>query len=292
MMPPVSARPLKRAGMIDLESNPTLVQQYPAHEAVPGGEGSPFPVVLVFHDVFGLDSQVRNTVNRLAHQGFYAVAPNFYASPFSTATGAPGWMSAAFQIAGNLDAIDLPIRTSFERRDAIAAEGRARNLADAHALEIVRSAITHCALVAEADSHSLGILGFGMGGRLAFLAACEFPEDVRAVAVYSPLGITANYHGKPGEPLPLARFESLRAPLLLFFGGQDTECRGERDAIQAVLTLSDKPHEIVTFREAGREFYADGSGDFRIAPARDSWGRTLAFLHGKLRPATPPDTPL
>ena len=37
-----------RSSMIDMESNTTLVQCYPAHEAIPDGHG-PFPAVIVVH---------------------------------------------------------------------------------------------------------------------------------------------------------------------------------------------------------------------------------------------------
>ena len=54
-----------RGGMIDMESNTTLVQCYPAHEAVPDGQGS-FPAVIVAHDRFGLNPHVKGVANRLA----------------------------------------------------------------------------------------------------------------------------------------------------------------------------------------------------------------------------------
>ena len=43
--------------MVDMESNTTLVQCYPAHEAVPAGQG-PFPPVIVVHDRVGLNAHV------------------------------------------------------------------------------------------------------------------------------------------------------------------------------------------------------------------------------------------
>ena len=35
----------------------------------------------------------------------------------------------------------------------------------------------------------IGLLGFGMGGRIAFLAACRNPGDVRACVCFAPKGI-------------------------------------------------------------------------------------------------------
>src|SRR5262245_5943387 len=78
-------------GMIDMESNTTLVQCYPAHLAVPAGEG-PFPAVVVLHDRFGLAPYIRNVANRLGHAGFYAIAPDLYAAPSSVAAVAPEYL--------------------------------------------------------------------------------------------------------------------------------------------------------------------------------------------------------
>jgi dienelactone hydrolase len=80
-----------RAGMVDMESNVTLVQNFPAHQAVPEGEG-PFPAVIVFHDRFGLTPQVRGVANRLAREGYHVLAPNFYALTSSFSTLAPQFM--------------------------------------------------------------------------------------------------------------------------------------------------------------------------------------------------------
>src|SRR6266536_3117420 len=126
-----------RAGMIDMESNTTLVQCYPAHEAVPDGQG-PFPAVVVAHDRFGLNPHAKGIANRLAAAGFYALAPNFYA----------------------------------------VTRGRVH-------------------------PGGVGLLGFSMGGRLAFLAACRNPGEVRAAVCFYPRGIARAAPGQRGEPLPI-----------------------------------------------------------------------------------------
>jgi dienelactone hydrolase len=83
--------------------------------------------------------------------------------------------------------------------------------------------------------------------------------------------------------MPILEFEGLRAPALLFDGGQDPESRPqERAAVERVLRCAGVPHEIVTFPEAGREFFNDESRDYRIAAAREARERSLAFLRNTL----------
>lgn len=265
--------------MIDMEPNTTLVQQFPAHEAVPEAGPGALPSVVVLHDIFGLDEHARNIANRLARQGFYALAPDLYAMPFSTAAGAPDWMAAPYRAAGSLESIGLPTHSSFAPGEAESARGRAQALSDERALAVIRAALAHLDLVAEASASGIGVVGFGMGGRLAFLASCELPTEVGGGVVFSGGGIASPNRHRPAERLPILEFEKLRAPLLLFYGAQDEQVRQEeRDAVEAVLTSSEKPHEIVTFREAGHEFFNEESAEYRISAAREAWEKTLDFL--------------
>jgi dienelactone hydrolase len=82
-----------KAGMIDTESNITPVRCYSAHEAVPDA-ARPLPPVIVLHGPFGLNAFARVTANRFASEEFYALAPDFYATPVSFAA-APDVAGAA-----------------------------------------------------------------------------------------------------------------------------------------------------------------------------------------------------
>ena len=283
----MSSPRLKRAGMIDMESNTTLVQQFPAHEAVADAPG-PLPSVILLHDLYGLDAHTRSVANRLAREGYYVLAPNLYAVPFSTAAGAPEWMSAPYRLAGMPEFLGESVRSSFTPEEYEEAKARAESLTDDHALGIVRAALAHLALVGEARSDGAGVLGFGMGGRYAFLTACDFPGEIRAAVVFSGEGIAAPYRLRPTDRVPIARFETLRSPLLFFYGAQDDEIRPpEREAVERILTDSSHDHEIVTFREAGHDFFNEESPSYRISAAREAWEKTLAFLRERLAEPAP-----
>ncbi len=269
---------LRRAGMIDMEPNTTLVQQFPAHEAVPDGAG-PFPAVLVLHDAVGLTVAVRGFANRLGREGFFALAPNLFAHPFSLAAGAPAWMS--YPVSG----ADATSEDPAERAAAALEESKAQveNLSRTRVREILDRALGYLALAADADASRAALLGFGIGGRAAFRGACELGHRIRAVVVYSGIGIAAPYPMRPVETMPILEFEGLRAPSLFFYGSQDPEIRAEeREMVARVLSSTSWPHEIVSFREAGHAFYEPDGPDHRISATRDAWGKTLAFLRENL----------
>ena len=279
--------------MIDMEANTTLVQRFPAHEAVPGGEGSPFSSVVVLHDVYGLTPHVRATANRLAREGFYTLAPNLYALPFSAAAGAPAWMSSSLHAAEQVDWSGYPIATSFRRAERSEAEAQATALATEKWHEVVRNALGYLAIASDARTSSAALLGFGLGARFAFESACLWPNELKAVVCYSPPQLAVSCPLRPADRIPLLEFESLRAPALFLFGEQDVCVRdGERDAIDSILRAAGKENEIVSFREAGADFFDEDSNGYRIAAAKSAWEKTLGFLRRHLEPraATRPDT--
>jgi carboxymethylenebutenolidase len=268
--------------MVDMEPNATLVQQFPAHEAVPAA--GPSPVLLVLHDVHGLSPGTCGFVNRLGRDGFLSLAPNLYAHAFSLAAGAPAWMSHPFSVAGDPQWEGFPVRSSYRRDESSEAMAAAAALSRERAREILARALGYVDGLSDADPSRVGVIGFGMGGRLAFRAACDFPDRIGALVAWSPSALAASYRLRPVETMPILEFESLRSPVLLFYGGRDPEAGPEeRAAVGRVLSAAGARHEIVTFPEAGREFFDDESPDYRIAAARRARERSVEFLREALR---------
>jgi carboxymethylenebutenolidase len=259
-----SAARLARCGMIDMESNTTLVQQYPAHEAVPEN-AHPLPSVIVLHDIFGLTPFVRSFSTRLAREGFYVLAPNLYAHPFSVAAGARPDMGAVSGI--------------FGASEHEAAEERAGAIGSPRLLEIIRAAASYCAISSAADSSRIAVVGFGFGGRAAFLAACAPAQGLRAAVAYSPTSLACRDRFRMVETMPILEAENLAVPILIFYGDQDIRVRSdELAAVERVLTAEQRPHRIVTLREAPHGFFDEESADHRIGAARQAWEEMLVFL--------------
>ncbi len=254
-----------QAGMIDMESNTTLVQCYPAHEAVPAGDG-PFPAILVLHDRFGLNPHARNLTNRLAHAGFYTLAPDLYGSPSSFSASGP-------------DVLHPMRSTAFDYSEEVAASDRASTLTDERATAIVNQALAYVAGRSKARSGGVGLLGMGLGGRLAFLSACRFPDDVRAAACLYPNGLTAARPAGAGHPTPIDQAMSLAAPVLIFYGLLDMTIRPEeREAVRRHLAALGKDFRIDIFPEAGHDFFCQERDTYRIHASKTAWEESLSFF--------------
>ena len=264
------------AGMIDMESNTTLVQCYPAHQAVPADPG-PFPPVLVLHDRFGLTPHIRHVANRLAHADFYALAPDFYCTPSSYSASAPEFMHSA-----------APSFVSYAEETA--AHDRAAGLSDERALAILEQAIAYVAGRSKARAGGVHLFGFGTGARLAFLGACRFPDSVLSASCLFPVGLGAPKPPASGKPSPLDLAESLSAPILLFYGQLDMEIRPEeREAARRRLTDLGKTFRLELFREAGHDFFCEERDTYRIRASKIAWTESLAMFRAGVLPA--PSTP-
>lgn len=142
----------------------------------------PTPVVVVIHEIFGLTSWVRAVADRLAADGFIAVAPDL------------------------LTMEDVPMDEAGdpERQAAVAA---IRGL-DADRVHAQIRAVAEYAMGLDAARPVYGITGFCWGGSATFEHATRY-DDIMGGVVY--------YGSSPSEE-GLAR---VRVPVLGHYGGDD-----------------------------------------------------------------------
>jgi carboxymethylenebutenolidase len=132
----------------------------PGYAAWPAGAGPKTPSVVVIMAIWGVDTQLRDTVRRYAKAGFAAIAPDLYAR-----FGAPSGDGAT----------DYTIFRPYAQR-----LDRAQYAGD------IRAAATW--LAAKFPGTKTGITGFCMGGRVALLAAIDDGDVLVGVApFYGPL---------------------------------------------------------------------------------------------------------
>jgi len=148
------------------ENDPAIATQHvvlqrgdatvPGYAAWPASAGPRTPSVVVIMHLWGVDSQIRDVVRRLAKAGFAAIAPDLYAR-----VGAPSGDGATDYT------IFRPYALKLER-DVWLGD--------------VRAAVQW--LSAKFPGTTTGITGFCMGGKLALIAAFEEGELFSVVAPF------------------------------------------------------------------------------------------------------------
>jgi carboxymethylenebutenolidase len=120
--------------------------------ARPSGDG-PFPGVVVIHEVFGLNDNIKDIARRFADQGYAALAVDLFAGRNRAAC------MARFFAGMFLNSLD---------------HGGIRDL---------KAALTFLGAEPDVDSERLGAIGFCMGGSFAIAWACT-DERLKVVAPY------------------------------------------------------------------------------------------------------------
>jgi carboxymethylenebutenolidase len=219
-----------------------------AHLAEPDGSG-PFPAIVVLMEAFGLVPHIRSVADRLTGEGYVALAPDVY------------YRQAPDNVVG-YDQLDQAIAL-MQRVD------------DAKFVADLEAALGFLDVRENVLSSKIGVTGFCMGGRLAFLAACELPDRVSAVAPFYGGGIAGH----------LERADRIRAPLLLFFGENDAFIPLDQvTAVRAKLDELDKEHRIKVYPGAGHGFFCDARESYDAAAAGDAWNQLTRFFAANLGP--------
>lgn len=208
--------------------------------AVPGsGNG---PGVIVAQEWWGLDDHIAGICDRLAGQGFVALAPDLYGGRVAHDADEAGDMMGK-----------LPV------------DQAAKDLGGAVDFLLGHDAVT---------SHTVGVVGFCMGGGFALLLAAQQGAKIGAVVPFYGVG--------PAVP---DTYTGITAPVQGHYGELDdfypvADARQQEEQIRREAGV---PVEFFYYR-AGHAFHNDENklGTYDGASARTAWDRTVTFLRSNL----------
>jgi len=192
--------------------------------------------VVVIQEIFGVNHHIRSVCDRLAAAGYAAVAPALFdrIEPGFESGYSPGEISAAMRFVENPD---------FEAflRDTSAAIGELKS------------------------AGPVSIMGFCLGGTVAFAAACNLEGLSSAVCYYG------GFIAKMADQKP-------KVPTLMHFG-----------ALDAHIPLSDveiirqkRPDcDIHVYQGADHGFHCDERGSYNKDAATLAWHRSLDWIARK-----------
>lgn len=215
-------------------------------------DGAPRPAVLVYMEIFGINAHIRDVTERVAKEGYVALAPDYF---HRTGPGADygydeAGMAAGMKLLGALKADQM--------------------IADANA------AIAFLRARGDVRGDRIGCMGFCIGGHMTYLTACEC--DVQAAASFYGGGIAAP-QGPGGGPSTLSRTSKIRGKILCLFGEKDALIPASQvDAIRAALKQANVRGEVVVYPGADHGFFCDQRATYQKAAADDSWSRVKALF--------------
>ena len=215
------------------------------YASVPSGSG-PFSAIVVSQHGGGVDQFIQTICDRFAEAGYAAVAPNLYHRvPDEVLNGDP--RPRPWDVLSDPDIVaDVNATVDFLRN--------------------------HPAI----NGDKIGITGFCMGGRVAWLGAASNPH-ISALAPYYGGNIMVTWGA--GEVPPFELAGNINCPILFHFGEVDENpSQDDMRKFDDELTRLGKAHQFYTYPGADHAFM-DFTGPRHHQEAADaSWPRTLEFF--------------
>ena len=222
------------------------------YASIPSGSG-PHPAVVIAFHVGGVDEFDKAMADRLAAEGYAAVVPDLFHRLSSEVMAGP-----------RLD--------------------RLGHLSDPDIIADINAAMEFLQSNSAIDSERIGITGFCMGGRVAWLMAAVNPAFKAAVPYYGG-NIMSPWGAATQSPFDLS--SGISCPMMFHFGATDGNPSPEDQVkLDAELTRLGKPHQFYSYPGAGHAFMDFTNNDRHHKEAADtSWPRTLEFFATHLKGA-------
>jgi carboxymethylenebutenolidase len=206
----------------------------------------PAPGVVVLHEVFGVNADIRKTCDELAEQGFLAVSPDLFwrqePGVDLSVTSEPDWQHG------------LRLYQAYDRNAGA---------------KDVKDAANAVAKLPECTG-KVAVLGYCLGGLMTFLTAARYGVDAAVV-----------YHGGDTEKY-LGEVGGLNTPLLMHLAEED-EFISKPAQAEIKTALAKKPNAMVySYPGQNHAFSRHGGAHYNAEAAALSHTRTNEFLRQQL----------
>ena len=207
----------------------------------------PAPAVVVLHEVFGVNADIRQHCDELAEQGFLAVAPDLF------------WRIEP--------GVDLSVTSDADWQHAMGlyqAYDRDAGVRDAKDTIDAVAKLPDC-------TGKVALMGYCLGGLMTYLTAARSGGIAAAVAFHG--AETGKYLGEAG---------GLQGPLLMHLAGED-EFMPKEEQAEIEAALGAKPNAAVyVYPGQFHAFSRNGGAHYDAAAATLANQRTSEFLHQQL----------
>ena len=245
--------------------------QIDAYLAQPAENGN-FAAVMVFHEIFGVNENIRDITELIAQQGYIAIAPAMYqriAPGFEFGFSEPdiGYSPEAYQLG-------LQYYQQVKYWEIFSD---------------IQATIAYLNTLPNVKSDSIGCIGFCFGGHIAYLAATL--QEIKASASFYGGGITTSSYGESTPTLD--RTSAIKGTIYTFFGTQDTLVSQEETLkIEAELQKHQINHRVFRY-DAGHGFFGAIFVDkypflaqhpnINREAAADAWQQVIELFQNRLK---------
>jgi carboxymethylenebutenolidase len=233
----------------------------------PSTSNAKTPVVVVVHEIFGLQTWVRGVADQVAADGFIAIAPDL----LSRVRGGPSTEELSGDSARKLIA---GVNTT-DRNKGIAAAAR-------------------YAMSQPSAAQKYAVIGYCWGGSTVWAHAVNggVAGYSGGVAYYGLPYTTAGAQGAPAVP-NVDSLRKINKPVMLLSGSKDARIGAAMPAVDSAMKALKKNYAGTNYEGAVHGFLRaqddpkqqrdEAEEKANLAAAKDAWPKTIAFLKKNLK---------
>lgn len=219
-------------GCLSYRSDGAVVDGYLARPS----DGQPHPGIVLIQEWWGLEAHIKDMAERLAREGYVVLAPDLY---HGKVVAEPDEAEKA------LMALNMPI-----------------------AVTEIRAGIDYLQSRDDVQPKKPGVVGFCMGGHLAWRVAEQENGDIGALVPFYGAGY------QPSDQ----DIGKVTAPVLAIYGTRDESIpTAQRERIVNQLQAQNKTHKALLY-DAGHAFMNDQHDSHDPASATQAYGEMVRWL--------------
>jgi carboxymethylenebutenolidase len=245
--------------------------------ATPAESAGKSPGVIVIHEAYGLNPQIRGVAKRYAEHGFVAIAPNLFSRNSDVMNEKN--IESAMRVMWTLppekrsDPNVIPeIMKTMSETDRQVMQifflGR-EQMEKQMALDLM-NCTDYLKNQDSVNGERLGVTGFCLGGGLSY-----------QVSTMYPFSASVPYYGV--NPKPIETVEKISGPVLAFYAGEDDRVNQGIPTVAEAMVKYKKDFAMKVYKGAEHAFFNENRPVYNKAVADDAWELTMQFFNKHLK---------
>jgi carboxymethylenebutenolidase len=242
-----------------------------AYVSRPKQEGQ-LPAVIVIHEAYGLNEQIRGVARRFAEEGFVAFAPHLFTrngdimneknieSAMKRLWALPPEKmrdpNAIQELMTTLPETDRKVMEIFFLGREAMENQMAQDLLDC---------VNYLRAQSFVNGKKLGITGFCMGGTLTY-----------QLSTMHNFAASVPFYG--ANPKPLESIASIGGPILAFYAGEDERVNAGIPALVEAMLKHKKAFQMKVYKGVQHAFFNETRPVYDKESADDAWQSAIAFF--------------
>jgi len=236
-----------------------------------------YPGIIVIHEAFGLNQQIRGVAKRYALECYVTIAPNLFARNGDVmneknieSTMRYLWTLPEEKRADPDTIQGLISKMSETERKVANIFFLGREQMEKQMAQDLLECKDHLQSLDFVANEKLGIMGFCMGGGLTYQLSTMYPFSA-----------SVPFYG--ANPKPLGSVEKISSPILAFYAGEDERINAGVPSLIDAMIKYKKQFSLKIYKGAQHSFFNEARPSYNKEAANDAWKTSLAFFNDNLK---------